>query len=153
MEDDVPEGFSVISDAFAATTGLPLPAPPPGVVNPLGMERMDWFVYNVLQSAGIMVEKVKLGEDEMLYQWAQIVHEMDFDRAMKVDNMQDIKYLEGDKMMGLQVKLNGAHHWKVKMATENLDTHRPERRESRGSSSACSIRRVPEHIVEPVALR
>ena len=45
-------------------------------VNPLGMEDADWFVYNILASAGIGVELVSKLPNEDLYSWSQITSQV-----------------------------------------------------------------------------
>ena len=94
---------SVVEDAFAHSD-LPKLDKRPDFMNPLGMEDFDWFVLNVLSSAGITVECIGAGvEGVSKYQAVQIVDDHDFKEAFKVKDIERVKFVDQEDMLGLQV--------------------------------------------------
>ena len=113
--------FSIVDQAL--TNALYIANKKQGIVNPLGMSDFDWWIENILSCAGIKLELLKRGGEPELYNASQIVEEserMEFMRNRRLDNF---KLAAEDEMLGLQVKLNGAHHWKVTVADENHAQH------------------------------
>ena len=66
--------ISVMPEAYEASdlVGVPLG----GVINPLGNENWDWFVFNVLAAGGMKVEMLHEATDVARHQSVQIVQEM-----------------------------------------------------------------------------
>ena len=89
-------------------------------VNPLGMEPVDWFVYNICAGAGINVELLNESPEEDKYTMVQIVdrHEMDLHLAKKDPEV--IAYSPEEDMHGVVIKLGMNHKWKVTVTEENL---------------------------------
>ena len=111
--------FSVTEDALERSAALQRAAKRDGIICPLGYEEYDWFVYNILCVAGITVDLVSLHQEELgfLYSAVQIVDKVDLEMRMEevvhADTANAIKMCEGKEMLGLQVKLNPSHKWKV----------------------------------------
>ena len=116
-------GVSVLEEAFRLSD-LPKLDKRPEFVNPLGMEEFDWFVLNVLSSAGITVECIGAAAGEVeKYQAVQIVDDHDFNEAFKETDLERVKFVDCEDMLGLQVKLSGAWHWKVTVVEDNKEFH------------------------------
>ena len=115
--------ISVMPEAYEASdlVGVPLG----GVINPLGNENWDWFVFNVLAAAGIKVEMLHEAHDVARHQSVQIVQEMTRAEALTKRNKKSIEMVDEHKMFGLQVKLPGEHHWRITVVNENKDQHLP----------------------------
>ena len=124
-EDDGP--FAAAEDAFKRTTALPRNKPrKEDFVCPLGSDNFDWFVYDNLCNAGIAVELIELDDTEggSRYVAAQIVDELDLNSAMqKATSPENIFLCNAEEMLGLQVKLNAAHKWKLTIVNENMPQH------------------------------
>ena len=115
--------ISVMPEAYEASdlVGVPLG----GVINPLGNENWDWFVFNVLAAGGMKVEMLHEATDVARHQSVQIVPETIRAEALKKTNKDNIAMLNEHKMFGLQVKLPGEHHWRITVVNENKDQHLP----------------------------
>ena len=129
------DAVSVIHEAFERTDDLPRAEVPEGVVNPLGMEPLDWFVFNVLSSAGITLEIINQHEvpvEVSKYQVVQIVEETSLLAALDNNDLNQVRWAKGTNMLGMQVKLNGVLHWKVNIVDQNLEHHNTSGRTLRG---------------------
>lgn len=131
MEDEE-EGKSVMPGLIEGTDLTP-PAPPVDTINPLGQEPVDYFVLGVLSTAGISVELVKAYGDSPLYLAAQILDNEDIRDAMTTTSYDNVRWQDQDDFLGLQVKLGGAHKWKITIAQQMKGQHvaesgRPGRR-------------------------
>ena len=137
-EDDGP--FAAAEDAFKRTTALPRNKPrKEDFVCPLGSDNYDWFVYDNLCNAGIAVELIELDDTEggCRYVAAQIVDELDLNSAMqKATSPENIFLCNAEEMLGLQVKLNAAHKWKLTIVNENMPQHPIASRPVRGRASS-----------------
>ena len=124
-EDDV--AFAAAEDAFMRTTALPRNKPrKEDFVCPLGSDNLDWWVYDHLCNAGIAVELLELDETEggSRYVFAQIVDEVDLNSVMqKATSPENIFLCNAEEMLGVQVKLNAAHKWKLTIVNENMPQH------------------------------
>ena len=96
----------------------------------LGLRQVDFLVVNILMAAGITVELVGrspavegMEEHCPLYHAVQIVDNMEVDLQMQKRELTQVKWLDKRDMLGLQVKLNGAHKWKVTIDSEARDQH------------------------------
>ena len=115
--------FSIVEEALERGGYTPVPKAD-DKVNALGMDgEFDWFVYNILAAAGINVECQHERHEVEKYSAVQIVSRYDRVTALEVKNEGDIKLVEKEAMHGLQVKLNGAHTWKVEVTDEPLEQH------------------------------
>ena len=136
-EEEYDASFVACYDAFGGAT-LEIGVKKEGL-NPLGMEDLDWYVYNVLLCAGITLEMLhKEAGIDHLYEVAQIVDDYEMDKVMKVTDINDIKFVDEEDQLGIQVKLNGMHKWKLTIVDENLATHHvgAANRARRASASA-----------------
>ena len=115
--------ISVMPEAYEASdlVGVPLG----GVINPLGNENWDWFVFNVLAAGGMKVEMLHEATDVARHQSVQIVSEMTRAEASTKSNKDNIEMVDEHKMFGLQVKLPGEHHWRITVVNENKEQHLP----------------------------
>ena len=115
--------ISVMPEAYEASdlVGVPLG----GVINPLGNENWDWFVFNVLAAGGMKVEMLHEATDVARHQSVQIVQERTRSEALTKTNKDNIAMVDEHKMFGLQVKLPGEHHWRITVVNENKDQHIP----------------------------
>ena len=95
-------------------------------MNPFGYEDLDWYVYNILLCAGITVELLHEdpgGVEQSKYEFVQIVDEIDQRQAARLKDLKDLKFHDTEDQLGVQVKLNGAHKWRLTIADENLEHH------------------------------
>ena len=150
-EDDV--AFAAAEDAFKRTTSLPRNKPRKGdIICPLGSDDYDWFVYDILCNAGIMLELIEQDDTEggCLYGAAQIVNEVDMHNTMqKATSQENIVLCNAEKMLGVQVKLNAAHKWKLTIVNENMPQHPiASARQARGrTNSAVKSTDLREHKI------
>ena len=96
-----------------------------GIINPLGNENWDWFVFNALAAAGMKLEMLHEADNVARHQSVQIVDEMTRAKELTKSNKEDISMVDELKMFGLQVKLPGEHHWRITVVNENKDQHIP----------------------------
>ena len=144
MSDTEEEGpFAAAEDAFKRTTSLPRNKPRKAdFACPLGSDNYDWFVYDLLCNAGITVELIELDETEggCLYGAVQIVDEVDLHTAMqKVTSQENIFLCNAEEMLGLQVKLNAMHKWKLTIVNENMPQHHIAQKQARGRANGEGI--------------
>ena len=123
-DEEVVEAFLASPSAFAISSLTELGVKKEGI-NHLGMEEFDWYVHGILACAGITVELLKeeAACDARKYEVVQIVDQSDLDIALAVKNIERIKFAGNDDQLGLQVKLNGAHKWKITIVDDNLPLH------------------------------
>ena len=123
-EEEGVEAFLAAPSAFAISRLTELGVKKEGI-NHLGMEEFDWYVHGILACAGITVELLKEEptDGDSKYEAVQIVGKTDLDIALAVKNIDRIKFAGNDDQLGLQVKLNGAHKWKITIVDDNLPLH------------------------------
>ena len=136
---DASAEFSVIEAAYERSD-LPPPTKRSGFINPLGMDDFDWFTHNILERAGITVELMQTavdpaGEPEEKYMAVQIVDKYDLDEALDVTDLDKIKYVSPEDMLGVQIMLNGEHKWKVTVVEENKEMHEAPNSSGRSRAS------------------
>ena len=141
MSDTEEEGpFAAAEDAFKRTTSLPRNKPRKAdFACPLGNDNYDWFVYDLLCNAGIAVELIELDETEggCRYGAVQIVDEVDLHTAMqKWTSQENIFLCNAEEMLGLQVKLNAMHKWKLTIVNENMPQHHIAQKQARGRANS-----------------
>lgn len=138
-EEEGDGSFLAAHFAFAGC-GLPALGIKKEGINPLGYEDLDWYVYGILACAGITVELLKeeASVDAGKYEFVQIVDGSDLDVALLVNEIEKIKFVDKDEQLGVQVKLNGAHKWKITIVDDNLPLHNVggAQRARRASASA-----------------
>lgn len=127
-DDAVPKNGSVL-DQLLKGTDLPNFAYSPDF-DVLGMKPVDFLCTNVLAAAGINVELVGRAsavegmEDESpLYHAVQIVSNVDIEMMTVKTQLNDVNWVDKRDMLGLQVKLSGAHKWKVTIDSESREQH------------------------------
>ena len=142
-----------------ADTDIVAPPPPVEGVCPLGMEPVDLFVNGVLQTAGITVELVEVRGESPVYLAAQIVDAADIRTDLSTFlEYANVKWNDKENFLGLQVKLGGAHKWKVTIAQKMLVQHVSEsgrpNRSSRDRTPAAEKHVIVNHnnweVVVPV---
>ena len=92
-------------------------------VNPLGMEPVDWFAYNICAGAGISVELLNEAPNQDRYTWVQIVDPAEMNAQLKKKDPEVIAYSPEADMHGVVIKLGMNHKWKVTVTEENLEQH------------------------------
>ena len=105
----------------------------------MGSDDYDWFVYDILCNAGITVELIEQDDTEggCRYVAAQIVDELDMHTAMqKVTSQENIFLCNAEEMLGLQVKLNAMHKWKLTIVNENMPQHHIAQKQARGRANS-----------------
>ena len=105
----------------------------------MGSDNYDWFVYDILCNAGITVELIEQDDTEggCRYVAVQIVDELDMHTAMqKVTSQENIFLCNAEEMLGLQVKLNAMHKWKLTIVNENMPQHHIAQKQARGRANS-----------------
>ena len=105
-------------------------------VNPLGMEPVDWFVYNICAGAGISVELLNEAPNEDRYTMVQIVDPDEMNEQLKKKDPEVIAYSPEADMHGVVIKLGMNHKWKVTVTEENLEQHITSVRGARRSGAS-----------------
>jgi len=118
----------------------------------LGLRQVDFLVVNILMAAGITVELVGrspavegMEEHCPLYHAVQIIDNVEVDLQMQKTQLTQVKWVDKRDMLGLQVKLNGAHKWKVTIDSEARDQHvaaKPGRVRARSADRATDKKHV-----------
>jgi hypothetical protein len=110
--------ISVVEDAFNESGISDAELDPTPVV--LGSDSWDRYVFHILKLGGVDVKLVRRaeGEEEPLYQAAQITTDEAMEDAFKVTELQKISMVDGNEFLGLQVKLSGACEWHVTVSDE-----------------------------------
>ena len=93
------------------------------LVNPLGMEPVDWFMINICAGAGINIELLNEALNQDRYTWAQIVDPDEMNEQLKKKDPEVIAYSPEADMHGVVIKLGMNHKWKVTVTEENLEQH------------------------------
>ena len=145
--------FSVVEDAFERSSIDVTKVT--GIINPLGMEDSDWFTYNVLVCAGITVELLeKTNTDEDLYSMVQISDDAERDRILGVRDLDEISYGPAEAWHGMQVKLSGAHKWKLTVADALVEQREPHAvgRAPRRAGGAVKVSTIENRHVYEIAV-